>query len=166
MILGIGFGFLGKANPMLWPLGIFLGEVLFGVGSLLKNLFFYSGGVNLFLPLGLLFLIPFTAPALVGSFIGFGLRKALYKARNSDAGCRACCRMTDRMGQPDRTRVQMEPHREHQVSDPGAKRPIVISAVRARQGVTGHNVRYVLGFGLAGAIIALTVLYLSYFAVD
>jgi hypothetical protein len=42
----------------------------------------------------------------------------------------------------------------------------VTSGVRARQGVTGHNVRYVLGFGLAGAIIALTVLYLFYFAVD
>ena len=58
----------------------------------------------------------------------------------------------------------MEPHREHQVSDPDAKQSIVISEVRARQGVTGHNVRYVLGFGLAGAIIALMVLYLFYFA--
>ena len=74
--------------------------------------------------------------------------------------------MTDRIGQPDRTRVKMEPHREHQVSDPDAKQPIVISEVRARQGVTGHNVRYVLGFGLAGAIIAMTVVYLFYFAVD
>ena len=27
----------------------------------------------------------------------------------------------------------------------------------ARQGVTGHNVRYVLGFGLAGVIISLMV---------
>ena len=60
----------------------------------------------------------------------------------------------------------MEPRREHQVSDPDAQRPIVMSGARARQGVTGHNVRYVLGFGLAGAIIALTVVYLFYFAVD
>jgi hypothetical protein len=60
----------------------------------------------------------------------------------------------------------MESHREHQVSDPDAKQPIIKSKVRARQGVTGHNVRYVLGFGLAGAIIALTALYLFYFAVD
>jgi hypothetical protein len=60
----------------------------------------------------------------------------------------------------------MEPHREHQVSDPDDKQPIVISKVRARQGVTGHYVRYVLGFGLGGAIIALTVLCLFYFAVD
>ena len=60
----------------------------------------------------------------------------------------------------------MEPQRERQVSDPNANRPIVTSGARARQGVTGHNVRYVLGFGLAGAIIALTVLYLFYFAAD
>ena len=55
---------------------------------------------------------------------------------------------------------------DHQVPDPDAKRPIVMSGIRARQGVTGHKVRYVLGFGLAGAIIALTLLYLFYFAVD
>ena len=38
------------------------------------------------------------------------------------------------------------------------------SGIRSRR-VTAHNVRYVLGFGLAGAIIALMVLYLFYFAV-
>jgi hypothetical protein len=56
--------------------------------------------------------------------------------------------------------------RDHQELNPDAKRPIVMSGVRARQGVTGHKVRYVLGFGLAGAIIALTLLYLFYFVVD
>ena len=30
----------------------------------------------------------------------------------------------------------------------------VLPTDQARQGVTGHNVRYVLGFGLAGAVIA------------
>ena len=34
------------------------------------------------------------------------------------------------------------------------------SEVRARQCVTGHNVRYVLAFGIAGAIVALMVIYL------
>jgi hypothetical protein len=34
------------------------------------------------------------------------------------------------------------------------------SKVRARQGVTGHNVRYVLAFGIAGAIVAFLVIYL------
>ena len=68
--------------------------------------------------------------------------------------------------QPDQTDFQMESRREDQVSNSDAKRPIVMSGVRARQGVTGHNVRYVLGFGLAGAIIALALLYLLYFAVE
>ena len=40
---------------------------------------------------------------------------------------------------------------------------IVVPTQRARQGVTGHNVRYVLGFGLAGTIIVFTVIYWIYF---
>jgi hypothetical protein len=40
----------------------------------------------------------------------------------------------------------------------------VVPAQRARQGVTGHNVRYVLGIGLAAAIVAFVVLYAIYFA--
>jgi hypothetical protein len=36
--------------------------------------------------------------------------------------------------------------------------PIVLDKVRARQGVTGHNVRYVLGFGLAAVIIAFAII--------
>ena len=84
--LGVFFGFLGKGNPMLWPLGIFLGEFLYGTGSFMKSLFFYSGGgVNFFFPLGAMFLIPFTIPALVGSLVGFGLRKTLNKTLNPDA---------------------------------------------------------------------------------
>jgi hypothetical protein len=84
--LGLILGYLGKGNPVFWPLGIFLGEVLFGLGNLMKSLFFYSGGgVNFFFPLGLMFLVPFTIPALIGSFAGFGLRKALDKALDPDA---------------------------------------------------------------------------------
>jgi hypothetical protein len=30
--------------------------------------------------------------------------------------------------------------------------------------VTGHNVRYVLGFGLAGVVVAFVVVYIVYFA--
>jgi hypothetical protein len=75
--LGLILGFLGKGNPIFWPLGIFLGEVLFGLGDFLRSIFFYSGGgVNFFFPLGLMFLIPFTVPAFIGSFVGFGIRKA------------------------------------------------------------------------------------------
>jgi hypothetical protein len=40
----------------------------------------------------------------------------------------------------------------------------VLSEVEARQGVTRHNVRYVLGFGLGAVIVAFAVLYFIYFA--
>lgn len=84
--LGVVFGFLGKGNPMLWPLGIFLGELLYGTGSFMKDLFFYSGGgVNFFFPLGAMFLVPFTIPVLIGSLAGFGFKKVLNKMLNSDA---------------------------------------------------------------------------------
>ena len=43
------------------------------------------------------------------------------------------------------------------------ERPIVVDKDRARQGVTGHNVRYVLGFGVVGIIVVFTVIYLIYF---
>ncbi len=45
-------------------------------------------------------------------------------------------------------------------SAPSPDRPVVETEVQARQGVTGHNVRYVLGYGLAGIIVAFVVLYL------
>jgi hypothetical protein len=40
----------------------------------------------------------------------------------------------------------------------------VVPTQQARQGVTGHNVRYVLGIGLAAVIVAFAVLYAIYFA--
>jgi hypothetical protein len=40
---------------------------------------------------------------------------------------------------------------------------IVLNEVDARQGVTGHNVRYVLGVGLAASIIALAVVFFFFF---
>ena len=39
----------------------------------------------------------------------------------------------------------------------------VIPATRARQGVGGHNARYVLGFGLAAVIVVFVAIYLVYF---
>jgi len=39
--------------------------------------------------------------------------------------------------------------------------PEVLNTTRARQGVTGHNVRYVLGFGIAGVIIVFVLAYLA-----
>lgn len=40
----------------------------------------------------------------------------------------------------------------------------VLPAQEARQGTTGHNVRYVLGFGVAAIVIAFFIIYLVYFA--
>jgi hypothetical protein len=40
----------------------------------------------------------------------------------------------------------------------------VVRTDRARQGVTGHNVRYVLGFGIAGIVILFVIIWLAYFA--
>lgn len=37
-----------------------------------------------------------------------------------------------------------------------------VSDLRARAGVTGHNVRYVLGFGLVGVIVAFVIVFLIY----
>jgi hypothetical protein len=49
-------------------------------------------------------------------------------------------------------------------SDSGPAAPAVVTKTEARQGVTGHNVRYVLGFGLAAIVIAFVVIYIIYFA--
>jgi hypothetical protein len=40
--------------------------------------------------------------------------------------------------------------------------PVVKSTDQARAGVTGHNVRYVLGFALAGTVVAFVVLSLYF----
>lgn len=48
-------------------------------------------------------------------------------------------------------------------SDSPEQRP-VISARQARQGVTGHNVRFVLGFGLVAIIIVFAIIRIVYFA--
>jgi len=40
----------------------------------------------------------------------------------------------------------------------------VVPAQQARQGVTGHNVRYVLGFSIAAVVIVFLAIWLVYFA--
>lgn len=70
--LGFAFGYIGPEKPLLWPVGLFVGQALSGFASL----FFHSGGgVNFFFPLGLIFLVPFTAPALVTSLAAAEIRK-------------------------------------------------------------------------------------------
>jgi hypothetical protein len=41
----------------------------------------------------------------------------------------------------------------------------VLTKTEARQGVTGHNVRYVLGFGLAAVVIVFLAIYVAYFGI-
>ncbi len=41
--------------------------------------------------------------------------------------------------------------------------PVAVPATRARQGVTGHHVRYVLGFGIAAVVVAFVIVYAIYF---
>ena len=41
----------------------------------------------------------------------------------------------------------------------GAEHEVVLPKTAARQGVTGHNVRYVLIISTVGAIVALTIAY-------
>jgi hypothetical protein len=40
----------------------------------------------------------------------------------------------------------------------------IVPARQARQGVTGHNVRFVLGFSLAAVVIVFAIIWMVYFA--
>ena len=53
--------------------------------------------------------------------------------------------------------------RIHMMAD---KKDIIESTTEARGGVTGHNVRYVLAFGLAGVIIAFLIIALYSYGVQ
>ena len=50
------------------------------------------------------------------------------------------------------------------MSDRNTERPIVTTTNRAREGVTGHNVRYVLTVGLVAIVVIFGGLWLYYFA--
>jgi hypothetical protein len=52
---------------------------------------------------------------------------------------------------------------EESSSEDPERRPVV-SARQARQGVTGHNVRRVLGFSLAGIVVVFAIIWMVYFA--
>jgi hypothetical protein len=56
----------------------------------------------------------------------------------------------------------MEPRSAEQRS--GTRKPVEKSAGEAREGVVGHNVRYMLVFGLAGVIVAFAIVYGYFFA--
>jgi hypothetical protein len=48
--------------------------------------------------------------------------------------------------------------------DTGRQPRSVVSTEQARQGATGHNVRYVLGVGLAAVVVVFAIIWLVYFA--
>ena len=56
----------------------------------------------------------------------------------------------------------MEPRSPERSS--GTARPVEKSANEAREGVVGHNVRYMVLFGLAGVIVAFAIVYGLFFA--
>jgi hypothetical protein len=53
----------------------------------------------------------------------------------------------------------MDTRTNEQIPGSAEAPPVVKTANEAREGVTGHNVRYVLGFGVAGVVIAFAVVY-------
>ena len=48
-------------------------------------------------------------------------------------------------------------------TNPTTERPIVKTTTETRQGVTGHNVRYVLLWGTLGVIVVFAGIWLYYF---
>jgi len=61
------------------------------------------------------------------------------------------------------TSVQNRQAAEQRALSEGQTQHPVVSTQEARQGATGHNVRYVLGFGTAAVILAFIVVYIVYF---
>jgi hypothetical protein len=59
----------------------------------------------------------------------------------------------------------MTPHTDPQAEPRSTETRTVLPKERARQGVTGHNVRYVLALSLAAIIIVFAAIYVSYFGV-
>jgi hypothetical protein len=55
-----------------------------------------------------------------------------------------------RRADPDHTTLKADP--------PARDVPQTLTTDQARQGVTGHNVRYVLGIALLGAIVAMAII--------
>ena len=58
---------------------------------------------------------------------------------------------------PEYPRVNVADRERAAAADSG--RPVIESTIEARQGVTGHGVRYVLMLSLGGAVLAFAVIY-------
>lgn len=70
------------------------------------------------------------------------------------------------MGKPQESLMRDPPPRpqKDEWSERETVHSPVLSAQDAREGAVGQNVRYVLGFGLVGIVIAFVAIYLAYFA--
>jgi len=53
--------------------------------------------------------------------------------------------------------------RKEAAAEPGSDRPVVENKTEARQGVTGHGVRYVLAVSLLGVVVAFAIVYAFFF---
>jgi hypothetical protein len=78
------------------------------------------------------------------------------------AGAKRCREMQDHVRTPRRDLMQQNLHSDDR-SASGTAEPTVVPTNRARQGVTGHNVRYVLALGTAGVIAAFAIIFMFYF---
>jgi hypothetical protein len=82
---------------------------------------------------------------------------ALGQWRSNAAGT---SRSNTALANPPRRCRHFNQKREHKMNTQitGPPAPTILLTDQARQGVTGHNVRYVLGFGLAGVVTALVLI--------
>jgi len=71
------------------------------------------------------------------------------------------------VARPDKHSGDEEIKRKNTMADEvDAPKPTIEPTTKARAGITGHNVRYVLAFGLAGAIVAFLIIGLYFYGVE
>jgi len=84
--LGVVLGVMSPARFWIGPCGIYVGQLTFGIASWLKSVFSYQGGgVNFFIPLGAIFLIQATLPALAGAFVAALIARRVLLARGGSS---------------------------------------------------------------------------------
>ncbi len=83
--LGVAFGAVWPDRFWIGPWGIYVGQSAFGIASWLKSSLFYDGGgVNFFVPLGVIFLVWATLPAFAGAFlVALSLRFRSWSSKRS-----------------------------------------------------------------------------------
>lgn len=78
LLAGVITGLLSPQRFWLWPIGIWVGQCIYGFYSYFKDIFFPSGrGVNFFIPLGMFFMAVYSVVSLCGTSIGMGIRRLI-----------------------------------------------------------------------------------------